>query len=109
MPNGSKIIAYGNLSKDRVKDIDAFKLMYNDITIKGFMVNKWIREKYWFQKLWIIRKVRKLFRTSRQPNVVKEFELKDLQKAVEFYESNMTKGKVVIKPWSKIAPTVDLK
>ena len=31
--------------------------------------------------------------------IQKEFDIKDIKAAKEFYEENMSKGKVILKPW----------
>jgi len=99
MPPDSKIILYGNLSKEQINGIDPMKMMYNRISIDTFNVNDWINEKNWFQKLLLVRKAKKMLSTYPRQEIHKEFDLKDIDSAIELYENKMSKGKVILKPW----------
>lgn len=99
MPDGSTCILYGTLSRDSVADLDPFAVIGKGLVMKGFLLNQWIESKGIFALLMIIRKVKKMLREHLQTEIQKEFDLKDIKEAIEFYESNMSKGKVILKPW----------
>jgi len=99
MPFESKIILYGNLSKQQLNGIDPMKMMYNRISIDTFNVNDWISEKSLFKKLLLLRRAKKMLATYPRQEIHKEFDLKDIDSAIELYEKKMSKGKVILKPW----------
>lgn len=99
MPSGSACILYGNLSRDKVSELDAFAIIANKIELRGFLLNQWIETKGTVSLLMMIRRVRKLLKGDLSSEVQKEFDLKDIKEAIVYYENNMSAGKVILKPW----------
>lgn len=99
MPKGSVCILYGNLSRQRVGDLDPFAIIGSEITMRGFLLNQWIEKKGIFKLLFLVNKIKKMMKDDLSSEIRKEFDLKDIKEAIEFYESNMSAGKVILKPW----------
>ena len=45
------------------------------------------------------QKIKSLIKGSLSTEISRRFELKDFQEAVNYYKQNMSKGKVVYRPW----------
>jgi NADPH2:quinone reductase len=99
MPTGSTCIVYGNLSREKISEVDTFALIANKIELKGFLLNQWIETKGSIAILMMIRRVRKMLKSELSSEVQKEFDLKDIKEAIKYYENNMSAGKVILKPW----------
>jgi NADPH:quinone reductase-like Zn-dependent oxidoreductase len=90
---------YGNLSKDKMSDIDPFKLIYHEMQMNGFQVDKWFNSKNFIKRWWIMKKVKNMFKNYPKFRIQKEFPLKDIFTAIDQYEHHMGEGKVILKPW----------
>jgi len=99
MPNKTQVILYGNLSRAKVCEFEPFALFTKDIQIRGFLLNVWLESKNLLKIVNIIRKVKKMIRQNLSTEINKEFDLKDFKEAIEFYEKDMSRGKIILKPW----------
>jgi NADPH:quinone reductase-like Zn-dependent oxidoreductase len=99
MPKGSKCILYGSLSKQNVGDIDSFVLMGQSMTITGFFIGDWLASKNLFSILRIINRVKKMSKKELSTKIQREYHLKDIFEALDFYSKNMSAGKVIVRPW----------
>ena len=98
MPRKSTIVLYGNLSRESLSEIDPFVLIGSQIIIRGWLLNQWIEKKNLFSLLMTIRKVRNMLKENLATEIQKEFDIKDIKAAKEYYEENMSKGKIILKP-----------
>ena len=99
MTKNSTWYLYGLLSKEPLCDVDPMALIGKGITIEGFYLTEWLDGKNSFLYILnIIRRVKSLLKSFLTTDINWEFELKDYKKALECYESNMAKGKVILKP-----------
>lgn len=96
LPAGSTILMYGNLSHEPVKFMPPLLVRENK-TLQGFFLGHWIEEK---GMLWAIRhlsRVKRLLEKGMETPVQATFPLDEAQRAVEAYEADMGKGKVLLK------------
>ncbi|CAI2373145.1 unnamed protein product [Moneuplotes crassus] len=99
LPKGCNVLLYGNLSREAVSDIDCFSFMASEITLKCFKLDVWIASKNIFKLLGIVKKVKRLIKDNLSSKISRQYHLKDINEAVQYYEENMSKGKVLLKPW----------
>mmetsp|Transcript_3320 Transcript_3320/g.2773 ORF Transcript_3320/g.2773 Transcript_3320/m.2773 type:complete len:215 (-) Transcript_3320:77-721(-) len=99
LPPKSQVYLYGALARENISEIDPFSIINNQIVYQGFLLTHYIEGKNLLQLMMLVRKVKKLLREELSSEIQKEFDLKDLKEAIKFYESNMSGGKVILKPW----------
>lgn len=76
MPRKSIIELYGVLALEpTLSKIDAGDLLFNNKTVKGFLLPNWLEDKSLLGKLGIIRKLGKLIKHELQSQVAQEFGL----------------------------------
>lgn len=98
MPEKSKVVLYGALSRSNVSEIDPFSIINNQLILKGFLLTHFVESKNLLQLIFIIRKVKGMLRNDLSSEIQKEFDLKDIKEAIAYYEDNMSGGKVILKP-----------
>jgi len=94
-PSNSTLMLYANLSESPIS-IDSRVLVQEDKVIKGFYLANHSAKKNILKSLSDVKKVQKLIHKELKTQVHKEFELKDINKALALYRDNMSKGKVLI-------------
>lgn len=99
MPKGSTVYLYGNLSREKLSELDIFSYLSSEIVMKGFKLDEWIMSKNILGILCVIKKVKNLIHQNLSTQIQKEFDLKDVKEAIEYYEKNMSGGKVILRPW----------
>ena len=98
MPEKSAAVLYGNLSNDDIGSINPMSFMSKQQTIESFTLNFWIETKGLFKLNQIVNKVKKFLTGNLKTNIQKEFPFSQIEEAMKFYKSNMTKGKILLKP-----------
>jgi NADPH:quinone reductase-like Zn-dependent oxidoreductase len=105
MPNGSILYHFGNLLEKEISKIDSGELIFNDKTITGWWLNRWLQSlseteiKYWWGFVKDeIQSNSNLFSTQ----VSKEFKLEDINVALEYYRTYSSAGKVLLKSFSSL-------
>ena len=98
LPPGSNVYLIGDLSESSISDIRPMAILAKGITFQGFMLRQWLATKNPISMMRTIGKIKKLARNELSTEVQKEFELKDIQEAVEYYRTNWSKGKVILLP-----------
>ena len=96
LPARSTIILYGSLSQQKVEFLPP-QLVRENKKIIGFFLGLWIHEQGMIKTILNLRKVNKMLRQGMETRVQAVFSLDDIQQAVELYEKNMGKGKVLLK------------
>jgi NADPH:quinone reductase len=99
MPKSSVVYLYGNLSRQKISDLNVFCFLASEIVIKPFKLDQWLLSKNICSILCVIRKVKRLIRENLKTDIQREFDLRNIHEAIEFYQSNMSGGKVLLKPW----------
>ncbi len=95
-PFGSNIKLYSNLSGEEFC-INSRTILQNEITIDGFSLGNFTSTKSILQLLQISKKIGKLMPTIFKSTIRKEFALEEINEAIEFYKSDMSAGKVLLK------------
>lgn len=98
MCENSVIYVYGSLSKQPISGIDPSALIFSNKRIEGLWLQKWMKEKSSLSKWNLANRVLSLLPTILQTDVSQEFELGQVDEALEFYKKNMSRGKVLLKP-----------
>lgn len=93
-PKGT-IIAYGNLSEQKMSGISPLKLMAKDIKLEGFLLPYWLKEKSTWALMGITKQSKRLL---DEVVIAKEYGFHQIKEAVEEYKSNMSAGKIMLKP-----------
>lgn len=97
LPAGSAIILYGNLSRKKIEFLPT-QLVRENKKIIGFFLGHWIAEQGMMKTIFHLIKVNSLLKKGMETRVQAGFSLDSIQQAVELYEKNMSKGKVLIRP-----------
>ncbi len=100
MPNKSVVYVYGGLSGEYCS-IDPTDLIFKEKKVKGFWLTKWLNEKSLLGKAKMFYGLRTLLKTSLSTVINKEYNLENINEAVEYYQKHMSEGKVLIKPNKK--------
>lgn len=95
-PKGSKLFIYGKLSKDEC-EIKPGDLIFTGNQIHGFWLTNWLKEKNLLQTIQNTRKIQSLLGKELGTNIYKTFIPEHIEEAVETYQENMSKGKVLIR------------
>lgn len=97
MPPKSTAYIYGSLENDRFL-VNPGDLMFKMKKIKGFFLSLWVKNKGLIGKAMMIYNLKSMLRTSLKTDVQKTFALEQINEAIEFYQKNMSFGKVLINP-----------
>lgn len=100
MPKNSTVHLYGVLALEpTLSKIEAGDTLFNNKTITGFLLPNWLETKSIFGKIGAMRRLQKLLKSELKSEIAKEYPLDQFKEGLEYYMANMTKGKVLIKPW----------
>jgi NADPH:quinone reductase-like Zn-dependent oxidoreductase len=97
LPDGSTIILYGNLSLKKI-EFQPPQLVRRSKKIAGFVLSHWIAEKGTVRALLNLIRIRRMLKKGLETRVQAVFPIEEAQEAVELYQGNMGKGKVLLKP-----------
>lgn len=95
-PFGSNIKLYANLSDENFC-VNSRVILQNEKRVDGFSLGNFTASKSILQLLKISGKVGKLMTTTFKSVIRKEFALEDINDAIEFYKSDMSAGKILLK------------
>ena len=96
-PRKSTILIYGRLSPDAC-EIDPGHMIFTGSNVKGFWLSEWLKSKNTIRSMLITRKVQSLISGELSTSINQIFPLNQINEALETYTSNMSKGKVLLKP-----------
>lgn len=100
LPSGSTVAVYGLLSNDPLaKEVRIEDLLFKEKTVQGFWLTSWFKKVSPQEGSKAMQSMSKLINGSLKSSIAKEFPLENLKEALEFYENNMSAGKVIIRPW----------
>lgn len=100
LPNGSTLYNFGNLEVKKL-GVDSASLIFKDKKVAGWWLLNWLKQLTpeerikWYQ--YVAKDIQSgsdLFLTK----ISKNFSLKQINEAIQFYYKNMSEGKVVLKP-----------
>jgi NADPH:quinone reductase len=100
LPNGAVLYNFGNLEIKKL-GIDSSSLIFKNKSIHGWWLLNWLktltpeeRYKWWDYVIKDIKSGSDLFLTK----VSKNFSLKQIYEAINYYQKNMSEGKVLLSP-----------
>ena len=100
MPNHSKVTVYGGLSGDFAMAVPGH-LIFEDKSVEGFWLSKWLREKNIVESLMVWRRSQKLLATDLKSEIRAKVPLEGALDAIHEYQNQMTGGKILIIPHGK--------
>lgn len=95
-PDNSQIYVYANLSEED-SCFDPRLLLQQKKEIKGFFLGHYSSQQSLIKTLGNIKKAKQLLHNELKTDVSKSFPLEDIQNAIDYYSSNMSEGKVLLK------------
>ena len=100
MPKNSTITVYGDLSGEKVGDIETMDLLFGNKVINSFMLVHWVESKSQITLLPIFYKIRKMINKTLKSHIAKKFPLEKVSEAIDYYINHMTEGKIIIENWN---------
>jgi hypothetical protein len=82
-----------------VTDVEVNDLIFKNKKIQGFWTTRSVKDKNIVGMYFASNKIKSLIKTTLSTEISKKFSLKDFKEAIQYYKENMSKGKVVFRPW----------
>jgi hypothetical protein len=99
MPAGSTAYVYGGLSEEACGNIDPIGLIFQEKTVTGFYLGKWLKRRGAFGILRDAGHVQRMIINGRIGTAIqRRVTLDDVVDGLNQYVKNMTAGKVLIMP-----------
>jgi NADPH2:quinone reductase len=96
MPYGSKLVIYGSLSGEPTINLPAFELMIGNKSIEGFAISNFVNSLDESQHKDLHHTIKKNLTTLCKTEISKKFTLDEFNLALDYYDNNASKGKVLI-------------
>jgi hypothetical protein len=109
MPKKSTLYAYGLLSGEPISGLDVGDMLYGNKTVTGLFLPNWLEEKGTLKLLPTFLKLRKLLLRELKSEIATECSLEEFEVSLKEYLTNMTKGKVIVKPYNEPKPIEEIK
>ena len=97
MPAHSKVIVYGGLSYEPAQ-AEAGQLIFEGKSIEGFWLTTWMSKRNFLQSFAIWQRVQRLIMTNLKSEIRKQYPFNEVQNAIKEYQSQMTGGKILLRP-----------
>lgn len=97
LPPHSKVTVFGALSFQAAEALPD-QLIFHDKAVDGFWLGPWIAKKNLVQILMTWRRAQKLLSTELKSEIRARYPFQEAKKAVEEYLSQMTGGKILLRP-----------
>jgi NADPH:quinone reductase-like Zn-dependent oxidoreductase len=97
LPPDSKVTVYSALSYEAAQ-AGPDQLIFEGKAVDGFWLGPWITKKNLIQILMLWRRAQKLMSTDLKSEVRAQYPFQEAKKAVQDYQSQMTGGKVLLRP-----------
>jgi len=97
LPEHSKVIVYSCLSYE-ASQAGADHLIFEGKAVDGFWLGPWINNMNIIQILMLWRRAQKLMATELKSEIRTQYPLQEAKKAVQEYLSQMTGGKILLRP-----------
>ena len=89
------IIQYGLLSEKKIGPINPIYMIFKSQRIEGFLLPYWLNSKSYWGMYQATRQARALVQETKMN---KCYGLHQVKEAIEFYQENMTAGKIYLRP-----------
>lgn len=100
LPEHSKVTVYSCLSHEAPK-VGPDHLIFEDKAVNGFWLGPWIKRMNLMQILMLWRRAQKLVAVELKSEIRAQYPFQEAKKAVQDYLSQMTGGKILLKPQHK--------
>ena len=97
LPRHSKVTIYSALSHEAAQ-ANPGQFIFEDKAIDGFWLGPWMTNKNLIQILMLWRHAQKLILTELKSEIRVQYPFQEAKKAVQEYQSQMTGGKVLLRP-----------
>jgi len=97
LPPGGEVMVYGGLS-EQPSSAHPGKLIFEKKKVTGFWVSEWITHQSMVKLLFTFNKIQKYFSEKHKTTIQKRVSLTETMDGITQYLSNMTAGKVLVKP-----------
>ncbi|MDX1688728.1 MAG: zinc-binding dehydrogenase [Candidatus Promineifilaceae bacterium] len=97
MPPNSKVTVFGGLSYKPV-EANPGHLIFQDKAIDGFWLTTWLARKNFDELLLLWRRAQKLLLEELKSEIRTQYPLREIKKAIRSYQTDMTGGKVLLRP-----------
>lgn len=98
LPDGSVLYLYGAMSMGPAGGINPGAVIFSGKSLKGLWLTSWLAQQGLFKLYRVTNRVVELLPTIFKSEVSREFALDEVKQALEFYQNNMSAGKVLIRP-----------
>ena len=99
MPRRSTCVIYGCLTRQPILNIDVLSFMGNDQKLEAFLLDQYLASKNLLKLYGMLRSVKKELGEGLLTTVInKTFPYSQYKEAIDFYENNMSAGKVILVP-----------
>ncbi|ETV98061.1 hypothetical protein H310_09351 [Aphanomyces invadans] len=98
MPKGSEVQVYGGLSNEPSSGVSPADLIFQDKSVTGFWLVKYLAKRGMLGKLFMIQKVTSGLNSTFQTTISKTYGLENAIQAFRDYTGNMSDNKVAFKP-----------
>jgi NADPH:quinone reductase-like Zn-dependent oxidoreductase len=89
---------YGSLSELPASDMSAEDFIFKQKRVAGLFLTAWLRSMEKEEKRRVYSETMKNLSSLYATDICKQFALEEVQQALEFYQKNMSLGKVIICP-----------
>ena len=96
VPNGSTLFVYGRLSDEECPILPG-DLVFNGKQIRGFWLMDYLKNKSFIQNVLTTRKIQSLLGSELSSEIQAQFPVTNILEALDTYQQNMSKGKVLIR------------
>lgn len=97
LPPHSKVTVYGGLSYEPAQASPG-QLIFEDKAVDGFWLGPWLAQKNPIQMLTLWRRAQKLLATGLKSEIRAQYPFQEAKQAVQQYQSQMTGGKILLRP-----------
>jgi NADPH:quinone reductase-like Zn-dependent oxidoreductase len=97
LPPHSRVTVYGGLSYEPAQASPG-QLIFQNKAVNGFWLGPWLAKKNPIQILMMWRRAQRLLSTQLKSNIRARYPFHEAKKAVQEYQSQMTGGKVLLRP-----------
>lgn len=98
MPDGSVVYLYGAMSMGPAEGINPGSVIFANKSLRGLWLTTWLANQGLFKLYRLMNKVVEMLPGILRSDVSREFSLEEVTEALEFYQKNMSAGKVLIRP-----------
>lgn len=96
VPKQSSLFIYGRLSEDACEILPG-DLIFTGNRIQGFWLTGWLKYKSFIQNIIATKKIQSLIGSELGTTIYKNFQIEQITEAIDTYQNNMSKGKVLIR------------